>query len=712
MSLTELNLKAVYRSEYDHILEDFYIPALSSSVAYDRAVGFFSASMLSYAAQGLSAFIDNEGQMRLIFGGEIQEEDERRIKEGYELRELTQRLGKQFIETIEGVDDPLFYRRLEVLSWLIAAGRLDIKVALKRKGMYHEKIGIFTDADSNKVVFQGSANETTHALLPDFNFESINVFKCWREDLEEYFVPYLVGFENLWQNKSPQTLVLEFPEAAKEQLIKIAKRAPKLFTTKIETNLWEKYRTKEKDVAGIQEAPAIPSTFNGEEFEIKPHQKHALEAWKSNGLQGIMALATGAGKTITAVYGSVKVFEAFRKLFLAIAVPYQNLADQWVGVLREFNIVPIRCYANSAEWLSRLSEYVALYQSGACRFVCLVVVNRTLQSEKFQNLIQQVSGDNFLFIGDECHHHGSQGLATSLPQEAKWRLGLSATPEHYIDQSATERIANYYGPIVSTYTLEEALHDSVLTPYRYHVVITDLTEDETEEYRQLSEQIALVAARNGDVVDGDDEQLKFLLFRRARLLGRARNKLAELKRLLSNKHSSPFTLFYCGDGSTEDEDSGDLIRQVEAASSVLYDLGWKTSHFTSQESRQERQIILDHFRLGIIDALVAIRCLDEGIDVPACRTAYIMASSRNPKQFIQRRGRILRRSFGKEYAEIYDFVVKIPEHLAEGNQYERKLVSGELERVAEFTRLATNSAEAIQELLPLLRQYDLAHVLA
>src|SRR5207248_47035 len=152
----------------------------------------------------------------------------------------------------------------------------------------------------------------------------------------------------------------------------------------------------------------------------------------------------------------VKVFEAVRKLFLAIAVPYQNLADQWVSVLREFNIVPIRCYANSAEWITKLSEYVALYQAGACRFVCLVVVNRTLQSEQFQQLIQQVPGDSFLFIGDECHHHGARGVAASLPQEAKWRLGLSATPEHYMDRGATERIEKYYGSIVSTYTLEEA----------------------------------------------------------------------------------------------------------------------------------------------------------------------------------------------------------------------------------------------------------------
>lgn len=710
MSLRELYLKAVYRSDRDHILEDFYIPALRASVKYDRAVGFFSAGMLSYAAQGLSAFINNNGQIRLIIGGELQFQDERAMREGYDLREIARRIGNEIIETIERVDDPLFFRRLELLSWLIASGRLDVKLALKRKGMYHEKIGIFTDAGGDKVVFQGSANETTSALLPDFNFESINVFQCWREDLREYFSPYVVGFEDLWQNKSPNTLVLDFPDASKEKLIKIAKSVPVLLTPDIEIELWKKYRATNDQDTKDSNAPLIPRLLNGEEFEIKPHQRHALEAWKANGLQGIMALATGAGKTITALYGAVKVLEATKKLILGIAVPYQNLADQWVSVLRDFNIVPIRCYANSSDWLPRFSEVISLYQANACRFVCFVVVNRTLQSEHFQQLLTQIPGENFLWVGDECHHHGSAGLANVLPKQAAWRLGLSATPEHYLNKEATERIIRYYGQVVATYTLAEALTDGVLTPYRYHVVVVDMADDEAEEYQQLSEQISLIAARSTEEAT-ENEQLKMLLFRRARLLGRVRNKLTELRSLIADKRPTPLTLFYCGDGSTEDENSGEQMRQVELVSGLLYEMGWKTSHFTSHEALQERQELLDCFRIGLIDALVAIRCLDEGIDVPACRRAYILASSRNPKQFIQRRGRILRRSPGKEYAEIYDFLVKIPDHLAEGNPNERKLIHAELERVAEFARLATNSADAVRTLLPLLEQYDLAHVL-
>lgn len=711
--LKELNLKAVYRSDYDHILEDFYIPALAASKSYDRAVGFFSASMLSYAAQGLSTFVENDGQIRLIIGGELQPEDKLAIEEGYELRQVADRLGVKIVLDIEQIDDGLFYRRLEILSWLIASGRLDIKIALKQKGMYHEKIGILTDASGDKVVFQGSANETTHALLPDFNFESINVFQCWRTEFTDHFMPYLVGFENLWQNKSPNTLVIDFPAAARDKLIKVAKNTPKLIVPKVELNLWQKHQQPDAEPEDESEAPRIPLTFNDQEFLIRPAQKKALEAWKSHGLNGVMALATGAGKTITAIYGALKIYEATKKLFLAIAVPYQNLADQWVSVLKEFNITPIKCYASSENWVGALSDAITLYETNATRFVCLVVVNRTLQSDQFQHFISQVPGENFLWVGDECHHHSAQGLSSSLPQQAKLRLGLSATPNHYIDDGATARLTDFYGPVVATYSLEEALHDGVLTPYKYYVILVDLTEDEAEEYRRLSEQISRLAARNNfrEIESSADEQLQFLLFRRARLLGSAKNKLDELDQLLSGKQASQMTLFYCGDGSTEDEDSGEPMRQVEAVSSTLYGLGWRNSLFTARERRQERKTLLDHFRLGLIDALVAIRCLDEGIDVPACRAAYILASSRNPRQFIQRRGRILRRSPGKEFAEIYDFVVKLPDDTAQGSPYERQLIRAELARVAEFARLAINSEDAVRNLSAVLVKHDLAHIL-
>lgn len=712
--LRDLNLKAVYRSEYDNLLEDFYIPVLSNSITYQRGVGFFSAAMLSYAAQGLSAFVKNDGRISLIFGGELELEDKLAIEQGYETKFIQEKLGKLIVATIENVDDSLFFRRLELLSWLVASGRLDIKVALKRQGMYHEKIGILTDSDNQQVVFQGSANESKNALLPDFNFESINVFPCWRPELADHFSPYLEGFERLWNNNSPNTLVVDFPDAAKDKLIKIAKRGRTPLTPSIERELWDKYIAKRDGrgpVISEFEGPRVPRLYKGDVFEIRPHQRRALEAWRAHNFRGIFAHATGAGKTLTAIYGLTRIFERTKRLFAVVVVPYINLADQWVAELRGFNISPIQCYGSKAGWHEQFSEFLTLYQTNAIPFVCIVVVNRTLQSPAFQQLLSQVPGDNLLWIGDECHHHSSLGLSRSLPAQAKHTLGLSATPKHYLNEDLTQRIVQYYGTVVDEYELRDAISDKVLTPYEYYPQLVHLTTDESEDYFELSDKIAQAFAKTNYADNDEDPYLAALLMARARLLGGARNKIEKLRELLTGNDPSPLTLFYCGDGSVEGEDLDESQRQVEVISSVLYKFGWKSSRFTSYETHEERRDILDQFRLGIIDAMVAIRCLDEGIDVPACRTAYILASARNPKQFIQRRGRILRRSPGKELAHIFDFIVHIPRQHSDSTDTERALVIRELERVAEFASLSVNHEHAVRVMRPILEEYDLAHLL-
>lgn len=707
--LRKIELKAVYRTEDDNLLTDFYIPALSVATSYKRAVGFFSASMLSIAAQGISALVDNDGSMQLVVGGELSHDDAGAIEEGYDNLKLSEKLGIQMVSVIDSVADALCHKRLEALSWLIASGHLEIKIALRRQGMYHEKIGIIEDANGDAIVFQGSANETTQALLPDFNFESINVFPCWNEGLRPHFEPYLRGFDRLWTNKTRNTLVLEFPEAAKHRLIKIASTC--------------KFPSPNNEIAialaaidnrmgdSVAEVPTKPELFKGEPFSIRPHQTQALNVWKANDFRGILAHATGSGKTITAVYGATQVFRAMKRLALVISVPYVNLADQWCETLREFRIRAIQCYGGKSYWKQQLTEEVGLFASRASAFLCAVVVNRTLQTSEFQEQLKQLPEDCLMWVGDECHHHSSEKMSQVLPNKAKMRLGLSATPDHYINTRSNERLERYYGPTVSTFTLEDALDAKVITPYRYHVEPVELSASEHEEYLELSQQISKLSAQVESDGDSANDTLKALLMKRARLLGTASGKIERLREIVSERGPEPLSLFYCGDGSTEDEDSGDSVRQVELVSQLLADHGWKCSRFTARESRADRQCVLDLFRIQAIDGLVAIRCLDEGIDVPACRTAYLLASARNPRQYIQRRGRILRRAPGKGYATIIDFVVHVPLSNSLDERIERKLIKAELERVAEFASLAINSVDATSKLLPILREYDLVHAL-
>lgn len=710
--LRDLNLQPVYRTEDDNILEDFYIPALSESVLYRRAVGFFSARMLSYAAQGISALIENNGRIQLIFGGEISGDDANAIEEGYKQRHIIEQIGEGYLKVIESIADKLCYERLEALSWLVATGRLELKLALRKQGMYHEKIGIMTDHVDDFIVFQGSVNETPSALLPEYNFESLSVYPGWDEQLKPYYEQYVAGFDRLWSNTAKDTAVVPFPQAAKQKLIQIAERISRPPSPDVEKLIALQARD-ECDYSSGPSIPKVPERLGGNEFKIRPHQTDALNSWRNNGFRGILALATGSGKTITAIYGAVRMFEATKRMALVIAVPYQNLADQWCEVLSEFNIHPIRCYGSRDSWEQTLLEELPLFQSDASQFLCLVVVNRTLTSDHFQKLLKSIPGDELMWVGDECHHHSSVTYSRSLPQHAKLRLGLSATPEHYIDGEANKRLTDFYDNIVSEFTLADALKANVITPYEYHVHVIELTFEESEEYIELSKQISKRMAWNDDSGSiAEDQNLKSLLMKRSRLLGSAANKLVVLDKLMASTSPQPLTLFYCGDGSTEEEDSGDSIRQVESISRLLHKHSWKTSRFTSRESRRERQDLLDHFRVGDIEALVAIRCLDEGIDVPACRAAYLLASARNPRQFIQRRGRILRKDTGKKSATIHDFLVTLCQEMdVDGAECSKALLENEMARVAEFASLSLNSATSIKSLSPIVAKYGLQHLL-
>jgi superfamily II DNA or RNA helicase len=719
--LKDFEFKAVYRTEDDDLLRDFYIPALSRARTYDRGVGYFSAAMLSYAAQGLTTFIKNDGKMRLIVGGELTAEEADAIQTGYDQKELLAQLGAKFLNIIDAVDDSLFQHRLNALSWMIAAGHLEIKVALRKQGMYHEKMGVLTDEMGDALVFQGSANETVNALRPDLNFESITVFRDWEEAHQEFVEPYRSGFEKLWAGDAKNTWVLDFPEAVKERLISFAKktRAPPRSDIEERLALFTD-NNGDAETEPVFLTPGIPEFIGDKEYALREHQKTAIQGWVNNDYHGILALATGAGKTITAIHAAVRVYEAETKrskpLCIIVAAPYINLADQWRKNLTLFGISSLPCYGGKDKWHQRASEAVSALLAGSRQYLCLVVVNATLGTDNFQLLLKRVPFEQLFLIGDECHHHGSKSRHASLPTDARYRIGLSATPEHYIDGDANQRIEDYYGKVVATYKLSDAVRDGVLSPYRYNVSIVELTDEEADKYKSLTKEIAsLMAAKNsqGGLPKSQDAILTSLLLSRARVLGSAQNKIPALRSIISTRNIEPHTLFYCGDGSMQAEGNDDVYkRQIEVISQELHKLDWKTSRFTSAETANVRDDILESFRVGSIDAMVAIRCLDEGIDIPACKTAFLLASARNPRQFVQRRGRILRRAPNKEFAEVFDFFVQLPEATSETEyEVERKLVEAELVRVAEFANMSLNPTDSYEVLESLLSKYDMEHLL-
>ncbi len=642
--------------------------------------------------------------MRLLLGEQLSPEEYAAVCRGIELRNIESRIDEKLAAILQHADSVLLQQRLQLLSWLIAAKRLDIRFCLTERGMFHEKMGVLTDEEGNKVVFQGSANETIAALSPDFNFESIVLFPSWQQDVfHAYASPFIDRFELIWDGNSHHVHTIDIPSVSYELLRSYYKShaPPSVNEAKLASYLY--------NVSADDAFPSLPHSIGGREYQLREHQKVALQEWAANDYNGILAHATGSGKTISALHGATALADFHRdngrNFVLIVSVPYQVLADQWCQVMQLFGIHAHPCYRSKTYWQSALRQDIASMRlKSQPTFVGVVVVNATLTSESFRELLSKIDPHDLLFVGDECHHHQRSSILQHLPA-SRYRLGLSATPWRSSDVEAQARLRDYYSCIVSTYSIKHALKDKVLVPYQYFQTEVELTNEEAEEYQRLSEKIAQFLAAKENSADLDDNYLGHLIRSRARVLGSAELKFKALKNALSDGGRRSHCLVYCGDGSTEQSDNNGNLRDVERVAHILHSHGWSSSRFTAEESQSDRRRILDNFRYSYIDAIVAIRVLDEGFDMPQCQTAYMLASSTNERQFIQRRGRILRECPGKESAVIYDYLMTPP--AGYDSAVFRNMVAQELIRAIEFARFCKNSDEAMRIVRDIVSRYGL-----
>jgi superfamily II DNA or RNA helicase len=684
------------------MVRDFYVPCLKSSTLYRRAAGYFTSSGLALAAQGVAALVENGGKMQLVASPALESGDIEALTEGTEKpADVLQRVAHRSMEDIERF---ISKETLSALAWLVAKGCLEVRLALRSNasgrpeiGIYHEKLGIFSDAEENHVAFSGSANETSGGLVN--NFENIDVFWSW-DDPQGRVSMKVSDFEELWTNTAPGVEIFEF--------------------TKFSRELLERYHLPSTPM--IQGAPNVEfatSSKTGEKLDIqkppRPYQEEAIDRWFEAGCCGILAMATGSGKTLTALHAINRLADS-GPLVVIIACPYINLAEQWVRELAEAGVTnPVKAYGNKSKWYTQLQANLSAMQLGRLDFLPIVVVNRTFLGDNFQSLLCPDKVPHLL-VADEMHNLGAVNLRSRLNSAFRYRLGLSATPERHLDLEGTKALFDYFGSVVFSYDLKRAIEEGNLCRYYYHPVLVQLSDEEAVAYEQLSEQIArLMAGRKPD--EPPPVALQMKLLERARLLASAEGKmpalLSVLAELKDQKHAISSALVYCGDGQVEDpaEDQR-VMRQVDAAREQLaFDADLRVARFSHKETPREREKLLADLRSRRLDALVAIRCLDEGIDLPDIRMGFILASSTNPRQFIQRRGRLLRKSPGKEYAEIWDFIVSPPDltDLSDSDTFnmERRLVERELKRVLEFCRTAINADAAEAVLLDLKRRYNL-----
>lgn len=702
--LSPLPLRISYRSGQDDVLEDFYRPCLEESVLYRRAVGYFTSSGLVQAARGVASLVVREGKMRLVASPQLTEDDVEALRRAADEPEAI--LEQVLARSLEEVSDFLSRERLNALAWLAARGALEVRLALRldeegrvARGIYHEKIGIFSDSAGNHVAFAGSSNETEGGLVG--NFESIKVFWSW-DDPQGRVEEEIANFELLWQNETRGLRVVEFSKISSELLRRYQSDMPP------GEECWN-VEEGTQDTAKL--VPKIPDWVR-----LREYQEDAIRAWIKAGGIGLLAMATGTGKTLTALTLALRVYGKNQPMLIIVVCPFINLAEQWVRELHAFGVASTRCYHASKRWRAEAQDALQRLETGLDSLRALVVTNRTFLKEVFQSSLRPSAFHHFL-IADEAHNLGAEHAAQALPQGIKLRLGLSATPKRHMDDSGTQRILDYFGGVVYEFGIKEALNtpqgpetdQTVLCPYEYHPVLVSLDDDEAEEYVALSERLARCMApdENGN----PSELAKRLLIARARLLAGARQKLPALDSILRAMESPPQkAIFYCGDGTTEDLVTEQEMRQIDAVTRLVgMEHNLRVRTFTFREKAEEREEILAGLRSGCLDGVVAIRCLDEGIDLPDMRIGFLLASSTNPRQFIQRRGRLLRNAPGKDRAVIYDFIVQPPAFAEDGSLFalERSLFKRELERISEFCATAINGPQALHGLLQLRLDYGL-----
>ena len=702
MSFRDIEIKTEYRSFSDNIINDFYIPLLSKATIYKRAVGFFSSSALIEISKGISGLIKNGGKIQLIASPKLSEEDIEAIQKGFELRKKI--IDDSINRAFEKPKSIFEEQRLNLLANLIANGQLDIKIAFIEEnhciGIFHEKMGLMTDTFNNRIAFTGSMNESKNAF--SYNYESIDVFCSWTHDYERVENKER-AFDSIWNDDEPNIITMEFTKIAKEKL-ESYKKNEEIDLDIDERELYFDKNTVIRENGNTnfflnKKEPVIPKTV-----EIREYQLNAIDKWEKFNFQGIFDMATGTGKTYTGLAAVERLYRTLdRRLAVIIVAPYQHLVNQWVDDIEEFGMKPIIGHSSSQQtnWKKRLNDAIRSFNLSINNHFCFICTNATYSSEYVQSLLRKLENNTLLMV-DEAHNFGAEKLSKLLLDNFQYRLALSATIVRNQDEEGTNKLYSYFGNKCIEYSLSDAINSNMLTPYYYYPVVVSLNEDELEEYVELSKKIIGRHNDQGKRIYNDYE--KMLLIKRARIVAGAEEKIGKLRQEIEKYKDDSHILVYCGattikdpnykEGFADEEEK----KQINIVSEMLGNqLGMKISKFTSEESAKERDDLKAAFDKGdLLQALVAIRCLDEGVNIPSIKTAFILASSTNPKEYIQRRGRVLRKHPGKTHAKIYDFITlpiptnDVSKYNSEVVNTVKGLVFREIARMKDFANISEN----------------------
>lgn len=703
MSFKSIDLKCNYESGKDDILEDFYIPVLCNSSSYDRIAGFFTSSSLAVAARGIAGLIQNSGKMRLIVSPRFSDDDIQVIESA--INDPSQYIDTKLISEISNLTEGIERDHVYSLGWMIANQKLEMKIALVYKGtkllniseieesgLFHQKVGVLNDLEGNLLSFSGSINETASGWLN--NIEEFKTFKSWEQGQRDYCLGDQEKFNAFWNGERDNVKIVPLSEAVKTEFIRNAPPDPKDLLS------IQRYRTERR------------SFKKSIDLGLFDFQKDAVNTWINNKMNLLLEMATGTGKTRTAIGCILKYLSSNPHSVIIIACPQNTLSLQWKDEVEKLGIPydgSIIVDGTQPNWRANLEQNLLKIKTKIINSLVIFTTHDTASSIDFINLVQNNKGSTpYFFICDEVHGMGASLSRRGFLNCYETRLGLSATPSRWFDDVGTQLIIDYFGNLSFSFSISDALSKinprtgkPFLVNFYYHPVFVSLTDDELEKYAKLSKQIS----RLSQIAKNKLEYLPLfenLVFKRANIQKSAINKYDALVKILDTLGKIQDTLIFV---------SPDQINRV------MRILGSKTiiaHQFTEHEStipekkyggRTERQYLIDKFKEGSYQVLVAIKCLDEGIDIPSASIAIIMASSTNPREYIQRVGRVIRQCEDKSFATIFDLIIK-PDltryNNPEVSEFEKRVFKKEMVRVEEIAANAINNAEAISQVYEVL----------
>lgn len=660
-TLKELEIAPVIDTASTDFILDFYNPILYRAIEYKRGVGFFTSGWLRNASQGIAELASNGGRAKWIISPILDEPDWEAFQKGVEAKwndEMYSSVEQSIEELAEGLEEDT----LNTLAWMIADDLLEIRFAVpdgrRLYGDFHDKWGIVTGIRGGKLAFHGSQNDSQQGF---YNYESIDVFCGWECSRDnERIQKHEERFDQLWDNDLDGVNVFTLPEGIEKNIVQLRDPDQRPYNP-----------------------PNPEQSSTGHGISLRDYQQTAVNNWRYNGRRGLFEMATGTGKTYTAIGAMDQVIAKQEgPLVVVIAVPNTHLALQWEDDLRDWGYdeeVLLAFGSANRNWKSEMGTTLDDIRIEMQDVAILLTTHTTLSKDYFRSEIRQLACDRML-IADEVHGVGSDQQQDGLLDEYDYRIGLSATPERYFDDEGTELLIDYFGGTIYELTLGDAIPE-YLTPYEYKPYFVEMTPEEYQEYEELTSNIGWMAASD----DVDEETVSKLTMDRADLIKGANNKYAKLHEILDKIGDADHLLAYTNDN------------QINRVQRILDDHNLIHHRFTEAEDIGERPELLREFDHGNFDALVAMKCLDEGVDVPSTQEAILMSSTGNPKQFIQRRGRVLRHAEGKEKALIHDIIVvpKLSDDLNESvKKLEQRILSKELDRFEEFAKNANNEIEA------------------